>query len=136
MAGLTQTEAAALAAHHVTEFNDAVAGRNFLVFLRLFTDDAVMRFENVPGAGTLQYAGRDAYTQAYAEHPPDDKIDIVGDVRIEDGDVVLPFSWQRDEGPGTIRLRYTQGPDDALDEWLVSAMTVVSLPPKAGGPEK
>jgi len=136
VAGLTQIEAAALAAHHVVEFNDAVAARNFSLFLLLFTDDAVIRFENVPGAGTLEYTGRDAYTKAYAEQPPDDKIDITGDVRIEDGDVVVPFCWQGDEGPGTMRLRYRQGPDEALDQWLVSAMTVVLPPPKAAGPEK
>jgi SnoaL-like domain len=125
VAGLSQIEAAALAAHHVAEFNDAVAARNFSIFLLLFTDDAVIRFENVPGTGTLEYAGRDAYTRAYAERPPDDKIDITGDVRIEDDDVVVPFRWQQDEHPGTMRLRYTQGPAEALDEWLVRAMTVV-----------
>jgi ketosteroid isomerase-like protein len=126
VAGLTQFEAAALAAHHVAEFNDAVASRNFSLFLLLFTDDAVVRFENVPGAGTLEFTGREAYTRAYAERPPDDKVDISGEVRVEDGDVaVVPFSWQRDGGPGIMRLRYTQGPADALDEWLVRAMTIV-----------
>ena len=136
MARLTQIEAAALAAHLVAEFNDAVAARNFSLFLLLFTDDAVIRFENVPGSGTLEYAGRDAYTRAYAEQPPDDKIDISGDVRIEGDDVVVPFIWQRDEAPGTMRLRYGEGDAEALDRWLVSAMTVILSPAKAGSPEK
>lgn len=125
MTEITRTEAAALAAHHVAEFNDAVSACNFALFLLLFTDDAVIRFENVPDAGTLEFKGRDAYTRAYAEQPPDDKVDISGDVRIDGADVVVPFTWHRDGARGTMRLRYTAGPPDALDEWLVSAMTVV-----------
>jgi hypothetical protein len=136
VAGLTQIEAAALAAHLVAEFNDAVAARNFSLFLLLFTDDAVIRFENVSGSGTLEYTGRDAYSRAYAEQPPDDKIDISGDVQIEDGDVVAPFTWQREEEPGTMRLHYAQGDAEALDRWLVSAMTVILNPPKATSTEK
>jgi ketosteroid isomerase-like protein len=125
VAEITPTEAAALAAHHVAEFNDAVSACNFRLFLLLFTDDAVIRFENVPGAGTQELAGRDAYTRAYTEQPPDDTIDISGDVRIDGADVVVPFTWRRDGTPGTARLRYTAGPTEALDSWLVSAMTVV-----------
>jgi hypothetical protein len=136
VARLTQIEAAALAAHLVAEFNDAVAACNFSLFLLLFSDDAVIRFENVPGEGTAEYVGRDAYTKAYAERPPDDKVDISGDVRIEDGGVVVPFTWKRDQGPGTIRLRYSEGDADTLDQWLVSAMTVILNPPKAASPEK
>jgi hypothetical protein len=136
VARLTQIEAAELAAHLVAEFNDAVAACNFSLFLLLLSDDAVIRFENVPGEGTLEYTGRDAYTQAYAEQPPDDKIEISGDVRIEDGGVVVPFTWKRDKDPGTLRLRYAQGDADTLDRWLVSAMTVILNPPKAASPEK
>jgi steroid Delta-isomerase len=121
---ISQIEAAALAAHHVAEFNDAVAAGNFAVFLLLFTDDAVIRFERVPGAGTLEFTGRDAYTRAYAEQPPDDKIDISGDVRVDGTDVVVPFSWQRAGAAGTLRLRYKPGTPETLDGWLVSAMTV------------
>ena len=126
LAGITQTEAAVLAARHVTEFNDAVAARNFSGFLCLFTDDAVIRFENVPGAGQLEFAGREAYTQAYAKQPPDDKIDICGLAEPdEDGDgVVVPFTRRRDASPGTIRLTYTRRDDDELDSRLVTRMTV------------
>lgn len=125
MAEITRTEAAALAAHHVAEFNDAVSACNFALFLPLFTDDAVIRFENVPGTGTREFAGRDAYTRAYAERPPDSKIDISADVRLEDTDVIVPFTWKRDGSPGALRLRYTDAPPDELDDRLVTAMTVV-----------
>lgn len=124
MTGLTQADAAILAAKHVVEFNDAVAARHFAQFLCLFTDDAVIRFENVPGAGRLEYAGRDAYTKGYGESPPDDQIDISGPVTVEGDEAVVPFTWQRDDAPGTMRLKFTAGAPDALDERLVSAMTV------------
>ena len=124
MAALTEADAAVLAARHVAEFNDAVAARNFAQFLGLFSDDAVIRFENVPGAGSLEFAGRDAYTRAYAEQPPDDKIDISGAVSVDGDAAVVPFVWRRDQAPGTMRLRFTAGSPDALDERLVSALTV------------
>ncbi len=37
----------------------------------------------------------------------------------------MPFTWQRDDAPGTMRLKFTDGAPDALDERLVSAMTVI-----------
>jgi SnoaL-like domain len=123
--GLTQADAAILAARHVAEFNDAIGVGHFAQFLCLFTDDAVIRFENVPGAGRLEYAGRDAYTKAYGENPPDDKIDISGSVTVEGDEAVVPFTWQRDDAPGTMRLKFTEGAPDVLDERLVSAMTVI-----------
>lgn len=122
--GLTQYDAAVLAARQVAEFNDAVAAGHFAQFLCLYTDDAVIRFENVPDAGQLEFAGRDEYTRAYAEHPPDDKIDISGPVTVDGDEAVVPFTWRRDQVPGTLRFRFTEGPPDALDERLVSAMTV------------
>jgi steroid Delta-isomerase len=124
MTGLTQVNAAVLVAHHVAEFNDAVAAGSFFQFLTLFADDAVVRFENVPGAGTLEFAGREDYTRAYNEQPPDDKIDIAGLVFVDGDEAVVPFTWRQDEAPGTMRLRYAAGSPDALDEWLVTAMTV------------
>lgn len=124
MAELTQTDAAVLVAHHVAEFNDAVAAGSFYQFLTLFSDDAVVRFENVPGAGTLEFTGRDDYTRAYADQPPDDKIDISGLVAVDGDEAIVPFTWQRDEAPGMMRLRFSAGSPDALDEWLVEAMTV------------
>jgi ketosteroid isomerase-like protein len=132
MTGLTQAEAAALAARHVSFFNAAVATRDFTEFLALFTDDAVVRFENVPGAGVLQFAGRDEAASAYATQPPNDKVDICGPVAAEGDTAVIPISWRRDAEPSTIRLTFTDGPPDALDERLVRAMTVVfHSPPTA-----
>ncbi len=125
MSGITETEAAVLAARHVSEFNDAVAAKNFSRFLWLFADDAVIRFENVAGVGQLEFAGREAYTKAYAERPPDDQIDISGKAEPdEDGDgVVVPFVWRRDRSRGTIRLTYTT--TDDLNSRLVTRMTVI-----------
>jgi SnoaL-like domain len=127
MTGITETEAAILAARHVAAFNEAVAAKNFSRFLCLFTDDAVIRFENVPGARELEFAGRDVYTRAYAEHPPDDQIDVSGRAEPdEDGDgIVVPFAWRRDGSPGTMRLTYTSQQDDDLDTRLVTRMTVI-----------
>ncbi len=127
MTGITETGAAILAAHHVSEFNEAVAAKDFSEFLCLFTDDAVIRFENVPGVGQLEFAGREAYTKAYAEQPPDDQIDISGKAEPgEDGHgVVVPFAWRRDRSRGTIRLTYTARNDDDLDSRLVTRMTVI-----------
>jgi hypothetical protein len=126
MTGITETQAAVLAAYHVSEFNDAVAAKDFSEFLCLFTDDAVIRFENVPGAGQLEFAGREAYAKAYAEHPPDDQIDISGKAEPEgDNVVVVPFAWRRDRSRGTIRLTFTASNDDDLDSRLVTRMTVI-----------
>jgi hypothetical protein len=98
------TDAEEFARQHVAAFNDAVARGDFSGLLARFTDDAVMRFENVPGAGTLEFAGRDAYTLAYERQPPDDAMDVVGPMRDEDGAVVIPFAWRRDGAPGEMRL--------------------------------
>ncbi len=124
MANLTQAEAAILAARQVSAFNAAVATGNFSDLLCLFTDDAVIRFENVPGTGELEFAGRDAYTQAYAARPPDDKIDITATVRCDGDQVIVPFAWKRDGATGTLRLTYTSEASDDLDKRLVKAMTV------------
>jgi len=92
------------AREHVAAFNSAVASRDFADFLTRFEDDAVMRFENVPGAGVIELAGRPAITAGYDEQPPDDEISIEGDVRIEGESIVIPFAWRRDGAPGTMRL--------------------------------
>ncbi len=127
MTGITETEAAVLAARHVSAFNAAVAAKSWSEFLCLFTDDAVIRFENVPGVGQLEFAGREAYTKAYIKQPPDDQIDITGRAEVDEkGDeVVVPFAWRRDRSPGTIRLTYTASNDGELDDRLVTRMTVI-----------
>jgi hypothetical protein len=89
---------------YVESFNAAVRSGDFAGLLAGFSDDAIIRFENVPGAGVLEYAGRNAYTAAYANQPPDDEIEVAGAVR-EDGAVVeVPFRWRSTGDPGTMRL--------------------------------
>jgi steroid Delta-isomerase len=124
MTGSARSEAAILAAQHVAAFNDAVASGSYVGFLRSFTDDAVVRFENVPGAGRLEFAGREAYTQAYAQQPPDDQIDISGPVSLDGATVAVPIAWRRDQAPGTMWLTFTDGVPDQLDEFQVTGMTV------------
>lgn len=94
---------------HIAAFNSAVAARDFGGFLARFDDDALMRFENVPGVGVLEFAGRLAYTSAYELQPPDEQIDIKGSVRDEGGIVVIPFTWQRDGAPAVMRLTVRNG---------------------------
>ena len=117
------TGAAELAASHVDSFNRAVVLGDYADFLARFRDDAVLRFENVPGAGELEFAGRAAYAAAYTEQPPDDQIDIAGPVGEEGSVLVIPFTWRRDGGAGTIRLAISSG--------LVDWMTVQFDQPRA-----
>ncbi len=98
------------AVRHVAAFNRAVETGDFASFLTRFADDAVIRFENVPGAvGVLEFAGRAAYTAAYADQPPDDQIDIVGSVRQEKDVIVISFAWRSDGGPGIMRAVVSAG---------------------------
>jgi steroid Delta-isomerase len=125
MASLSETDAAILAARHAQAFNDAVAAGDFAGFLAMFADDAVITFENVPGAGELVFTGREEYAGAYARQPPDDQIDITGSAEPEDGGLVVPFAWRHDRAQGTLHLQYSTGNADDLDERLITKMTVV-----------
>jgi SnoaL-like domain len=124
MTELSQAEAAILTARHVAAFNAGVMTGDFTDFLGLFADDAVIRFENVPRLGQLQFDGRDAYTQAYANQPPDDKIDITATAQCQGDQVIVPFAWRQDGATGTIHLSFTSAPADHLDDRLVTAMIV------------
>jgi mannose-6-phosphate isomerase-like protein (cupin superfamily) len=104
-------------ANHVAAFNDGISSGDFSRLLARFTDDAVLRFENVPVAGELEFAGRKAYTAAYQDRPPDDQIELTSDPREEEGAVVADFVWRRDRTPGVLQLTVTE--DD-----LISKMTV------------
>lgn len=104
------------ATSYVAAFNAAVAAGDYAEFLAGFTDDAVLRFENVPGAGLLEFVGRTAYTAAYVEQPPDDQLDIVAPVEYDGSALLIAFTWRRDRAPGTIRLTLAEG--------LISRMTV------------
>lgn len=104
-------------AAHLAAFNGAMAAGDFHTFLLGFADDAVIRFENLPGGGSFEFAGRDAYTQAYEEQPPDDQIDPAGAVTADGSCLAVPFAWRRDGARGTMRLARAGG--------LITAMTVV-----------
>jgi mannose-6-phosphate isomerase-like protein (cupin superfamily) len=103
---------------HVAVFNAATASGDFSRLLARFTDDAVMRFENVPGAGVLEFEGREAYSAAYDTSPPADQIDVAGDPREEQGAVVIDFLWRHAKTPAVMRLTLN-------DEDLISHMVVV-----------
>lgn len=109
---------AGFVADHLAVFNAGVASGDFSALLARFTDDAVVRFENVPGAGVLEFAGRDSYTSAYGANPPDDEIKMTGDPREEDGAIVIAFVWRRDKAPGVMRL--TVNEDDLIKEMVVT----------------
>ncbi len=112
---------AEFAADYVAVFNSAVASGDYTSLLERYADDAVLRFENLPPSGdSLEFAGRQAYTQAYAQQPPDDQIELIGEPREEDGHFVLDFAWRGDRSPGTLRLAVAAG--------LISAMTVTFAP--------
>jgi hypothetical protein len=98
-----------IARSHVAAFNQAVASGDFADFLARFDDAAIIRFENVPSAGALEFAGRAAYTAAYAQQAPDDQIDIAGQPGEDRGAVVIPFAWRRDGARGTMRLDRQDG---------------------------
>ena len=104
-------------AAHVAAFNDAVAAGDFGPFLLRFADDAVIRFENLPGGLDLEFAGRAAYTRAYQEQPPDDQMDVDGPVTVDGPRLAVPFAWRRDGARGTMRLVHVDG--------LITGMTVV-----------
>ena len=93
-----------IARDHVAAFNDAVESGSFADFLTRFSGDAVLRFENVPGAGTLEFTGSAAIASAYREQPPDDQIDIDGEARDEGESIVVPFTWRRDRSPGLMHI--------------------------------
>jgi hypothetical protein len=92
------------ATDHVAAFNDAVVRRDFDGFVARFGDDAIVRFENVPGAGTLEFDGLVAIAEAYREQPPDDQIDIAGRPGEEGATIVIPFAWHRDGGTGLMGI--------------------------------
>jgi hypothetical protein len=95
---------------YVRIFNAAVTSGDFSALLARYTDDAVLRFENVPpDSSTLEYAGRKAFTAAYSENPPDDQIELVGDPAADGGHVVTGFAWQRDRSAGVLDLTVTDG---------------------------
>jgi steroid Delta-isomerase len=75
---------------HVARFNKGIRTGDYQAMLDAFTADAVMTFEGVPVG---PFVGRDAISRAYAQHPPDDEIVILGAPAIEDGTIVADYAW-------------------------------------------
>jgi mannose-6-phosphate isomerase-like protein (cupin superfamily) len=96
----------------VDAFNSGVTSGDFARLLAYFTDDAVVRFENGPGGRSREYSGREAYTAAYLNTPPDGQLDLTGDPREEDGWVTVGFTARKDGAAGVLRLIVT--PDDLI----------------------
>jgi ketosteroid isomerase-like protein len=103
---------------YVRTFNAAVTSGDYSSLLARYTNDAVLRFENVPpDSSTLEFAGRKAFTAAYAENPPDDQIETIGEP-VADGDhVVTGFAWRRRQSAGVLDLTVADG--------LISRMIVI-----------
>jgi hypothetical protein len=103
---------------YVATFNSSVTSGDFAPVLARFADGAVLRFENVPPeSSTMEYAGRRAYTAAYADNPPDDQIDLTGEPASSGDHVVATFAWRSDGGTGVLDLIVSDG--------LIQPMTVI-----------
>ncbi len=110
--------AAAFATEYVAVFNAAVASGDYGPLLARYADDAVLRFENVPPeASSLEFAGRQAIADAYAQNPPDDQIDLTGEPASTGAHIAVPFAWRRDQSPGVL--------DFAISGDMISALTVI-----------
>ncbi|MFC6878394.1 MULTISPECIES: hypothetical protein [Actinomadura] len=103
------TRAGAVAQRHLTLFNECVHSGDFSALLAEFAQDAVLKFENVPGAGTLEFQGLQAITTAYEQQPPDDQIDSTAEAFEEGESIVVPFAWRADSSTGVMRLTYADG---------------------------
>jgi len=110
--------AAAFVTDYVAVFNAAVASGDYEPLLARYTDDAVLRFENVPPeASSLQFAGRQAIADAYAQNPPDDQIDLTGEPASTGEHVAVAFAWRRDQSPGVL--------DFAISGNMIGGLTVI-----------
>ena len=110
--------AAAFVTNYVAVFNAAVASGDYEPLLATYRDDAVLRFENVPPqAASLEFSGRQAIADAYAQNPPDDQIDLTGEPVDRGEHVTVGFAWRRDQSPGVLDFVRTDG--------LISGLTVI-----------
>jgi hypothetical protein len=109
---------AAFVADYVAVFNAAVASGDYGPLLARFTDDAVLRFENVPPeAASLEFAGRPAIADAYAQNPPDDQIALTSEPASTGTHVTAAFTWRGDKSPGVL--------DFVVSGDLITALTVI-----------
>jgi hypothetical protein len=116
--GRLMPSVAAFVADYVAVFNAAVTSGDYDPLLARYTQDAVLRFENVPpDAASLEFEGRDAIAEAYAQNPPDDQIDLTGDPASAGAHVTAAFAWRRDRSTGVL--------DFVISGEVIRALTVI-----------
>lgn len=91
--------------NYLAVFNDSVRTRDWAAFARLYTEDAVVEFADVP---VPPMRGRAAIEAGYRAAPPDDTISLVH--YIAEGDEhAVTYRWDRDGNGGTFRLTMREG---------------------------
>jgi hypothetical protein len=90
---------------HVELFNEAVASGDYGPFLATFSDQAVMRFDDVPMG---PFVGRPAIADAYATQPPSDTMALIDLEEIGTDGVKATFEWD-EGGTGQMYLRWVDG---------------------------
>ena len=91
---------------HVARFNEGVRSGDWEPMLARFAGDAELHFENVP---TGPFVGLDEIRHAYAEQPPDDRIQLLGIQDDErDSRATAAFAWSRG-GTGRLVLEHDRG---------------------------
>ncbi|NUT34441.1 MAG: SnoaL-like domain-containing protein [Hamadaea sp.] len=90
---------------HAALFNASVRRGDWAEFTATFTDDAVMRFVNVPAG---PYEGRAAIAEAYAQRPPDDTMTLTAVEEIAPDTAEVAFAWDRG-GRGSMRVVWREG---------------------------
>ena len=91
---------------HVLRFNAAVETGDWTQFTDWFTEDAVLEFIGPPIG---PFTGRGVIHEAYALHPPDDKIELDGPVVADSDELVVPYRWARTGATGTMRVTAQAG---------------------------
>jgi steroid Delta-isomerase len=91
---------------HVLRFNAAVETGNWTAFTDRFPEDAVLEFVGPPVG---PFSGRAAIHEAYARHPPDDKIELAGPVVADSDELVVPYRWASTGASGSMRVTERAG---------------------------
>jgi hypothetical protein len=91
---------------HVARFNEGVRSGDWEPMLAHFSDDAELRFENVPAG---PFVGLEEIRRGYLAQPPDDEIVLLGIQDDElDNRVTAAFAWARG-GTGRLVLEHDRG---------------------------
>jgi steroid delta-isomerase len=93
-------------AEHVFRFNAAVQTGDWTQYIERFADDASLEFVGPPVG---PFTGRAAIHEAYAQQPPDDKIELDGPVVVDSDQLVVPYRWARTGATGTMRVTERAG---------------------------